>query len=72
MRGKDESSGSLFSHIDLEVPVPEDHPLKAIRELTKGLSAISDISDRSSCASGPNIQDVGCSAGRGIARTTLT
>ena len=32
MRGKDESSGSLFSYVDLEAPW--GHPLRAIRDLT--------------------------------------
>ena len=34
MRGKDESSGSLFSLVDLEARVPRRHPLRAIRDLT--------------------------------------
>ena len=34
MRGKDESSGSLFSYVDLEARVPRDHPLRSIRDLT--------------------------------------
>ena len=34
MRGKDESSGSLFSYVDLEARVPRGHPLRAIRDLT--------------------------------------
>ena len=34
MRGRDESSGSLFSYVDLEARVPADHPLRTIRELT--------------------------------------
>lgn len=33
MRGKDESSGSLFSYVDLEARVPRRHPLRAIRDL---------------------------------------
>jgi hypothetical protein len=31
MRGEDERSGSLFSYVDLEARVGEDHPLRAIR-----------------------------------------
>ena len=31
MRGSDEQSGSLFSYVDLEARIPEDHPLRAIR-----------------------------------------
>ena len=34
MRGKDESSGNLFSYVDLEARVPRRHPLRAIRDLT--------------------------------------
>ena len=34
MRGKDESSGSLFSYVDLEARAPRGHPLQAIRDLT--------------------------------------
>jgi transposase len=33
MRGLDERSGSLFSYVDLETRVPNDHPLRAIREI---------------------------------------
>ena len=39
MRGKDESSGSLFSYVDLEVRVPRCHPLRAIRDLTNAALA---------------------------------
>ncbi len=31
MRGEDERSGSLFSYVDLEARVGENHPLRAIR-----------------------------------------
>ena len=34
MRGRDESSGNLFSYVDLEARVSADHPLRTIRELT--------------------------------------
>ena len=34
MRGKDESSDSLFSYVDLEARVPRGHPLRSIRDLT--------------------------------------
>lgn len=33
MRGSDERSGSLFSYVDLEARVRQDHPLRPIREL---------------------------------------
>ncbi len=35
MRGSDESSGSLFSYVDLEARVRGDHPLRTIREIAK-------------------------------------
>lgn len=42
MRGRDQSSGSLFSYVDLEERVPKDHPLRIIRgivnEVLEGLS----------------------------------
>jgi len=31
MRGRDQSSGSLFSYVDLEERVPKDHSLRVIR-----------------------------------------
>ncbi len=33
MRGSDESTGALFSYVDLESRVRVDHPLRAIRDL---------------------------------------
>ena len=30
MRGTDERSGSLFSYVDLEARVPQNHPLRAL------------------------------------------
>lgn len=33
MRGGDDSSGELFSYIDLEARIRRDHPLRAIREI---------------------------------------
>jgi transposase len=42
MRGTDERPGSLFSYVDLEMRVPTDHPLRAIREIANG--ALSDLS----------------------------
>jgi transposase len=41
MRGADERSGKLFSYVDLEKRVPEDHPLRAIRMIVNG--ALSDL-----------------------------
>lgn len=42
MRGSDEQSGSLFSYVDLEARVPEDHPLRAIRVIVS--RALDDLS----------------------------
>ena len=33
MRGRDQRSGNLFSYVDLEERVPDDHPLRLIREI---------------------------------------
>jgi len=42
MRGSDESSGSLFSYVDLEARVRRDHPLRMIREIAN--AALNDLS----------------------------
>ena len=42
MRGSDESSGSLFSYVDLEARVRRDHPLRTIREIAN--AALNDLS----------------------------
>jgi transposase len=42
MRGSDESSGSLFSYVNLESRVGGDHPLRAIREIAN--AALNDLS----------------------------
>ena len=39
MRGKDERSGRLFSYVDFEARVPQNHPLRAIRALTNATLA---------------------------------
>ena len=43
MRGEDVSSGSLFSYVDLEERIPQEHPLRLIREIVndvlEGLSS---------------------------------
>ncbi len=39
MRGDDNSSGSLFSYVDLEARVPADHPLRTIREIVNEVLA---------------------------------
>lgn len=33
MRGVDETSGSLFSYVDLEARIPARHPLRKIRQM---------------------------------------
>lgn len=41
MRGGDERTGELFSYVDLEVRVRQDHPLRAIRTIvTEALLAL--------------------------------
>ena len=43
MRGGDQSSGSLFSYVDLERRVPRDHPLRTIRHIVNDvLAGLSD------------------------------
>ena len=42
MRGSDKRSGELFSYVDLEKRIRQDHPLRAIRLLTDtALAALS-------------------------------
>jgi hypothetical protein len=36
MRGADETSGSLFSYVDLEERIPARHPLRKIRQVVNG------------------------------------
>ncbi len=36
MRGTDETSGSLFSYVDLEERIPARHPLCKIRRVVNG------------------------------------
>jgi len=33
MRGADETSGSLFSYVDIEARIPARHPLRQIRRV---------------------------------------
>ncbi len=41
MRGTDETSGSLFSYVDLEERIPVRHPLRKIRQVvTDALSSL--------------------------------
>lgn len=42
MRGSDEGSGTLFSYVDLESRVREDHPLRVIRMVAN--AALADLS----------------------------
>ena len=42
MRGEDERSGALFSYVDLEARVGQDHPLRTIRAIVnEALAALS-------------------------------
>ena len=43
MRGSDGRSGSLFSYVDLEARVRQDHPLRVIRSIADG--ALSDLNE---------------------------
>lgn len=42
MRGSDKRSGSLFSYVDLEARVPENHPLRVIRRIVNDVLASLD------------------------------
>lgn len=42
MRGLDETSGSLFSYVDLEARIPARHPLRRIRQVVNGALASLD------------------------------
>lgn len=42
MRETDEASGSLFSYVDLEERVPEQHPLRLIRRIVNDALASLD------------------------------
>ncbi len=42
MRGADETSGSLFSYVDLEERIPARHPLRTIRQVVNGALASLD------------------------------
>jgi transposase len=42
MRGMDETSGSLFSYVDLDARIPERHPLRKIREVVNDALASLD------------------------------
>lgn len=39
MRGVDDRTGELFSHVDLEARVRQDHPLRAIRSIVNAALA---------------------------------
>ena len=43
MRGTDEASGSLFSHVGLEERVPERHPLPLIRRIVNDALALPGV-----------------------------
>jgi hypothetical protein len=43
MRGRDETSGSLFSYVDLEARIPARHPLRKIRQVVnEALASLDD------------------------------
>lgn len=43
MRGNDDRTGSLFSYVDLEVRVRQNHPLRTIRHMVnEALLALAD------------------------------
>lgn len=42
MRGSDERTGSLFSYVELEARVRNDHPLRVMREM--GNEALAELS----------------------------
>ena len=42
MRGTDETSGSLFSYVDLEARIPARHPLRKIRQVVNDALASLD------------------------------
>ena len=42
MRGSDERTGELFSYIDIEERVPENHPLRLIRRIVNEVLAALD------------------------------
>ena len=42
MRGADETSGSLFSYVDLEDRIPAQHPLRKIRQVVNDALASLD------------------------------
>ena len=47
MRGADETSGSLFSYVDLEDRIPARHPLRKIRQVVNdALASLDDEFDR--------------------------
>ena len=47
MRGTDETSGSLFSYVDLEDRIPARHPLRKIRQVVNdALASLDDDFDR--------------------------
>ncbi len=44
MRGEDQTSGSLFSYVDLDKRVPRNHPPRAMRDLVNAPLAAMDAS----------------------------
>jgi transposase len=53
MRGDEQKQDGMFSYVSLEERVPQDHPLRAVRQLTdKDLQSLSTEFDRLYAASG--------------------
>lgn len=44
MRGEDRQNHTLFSHVRTDGRIPEDHPIRLIREITN--TALKSLSDR--------------------------
>lgn len=42
MRGMDDTSGALFSYVDLEARIPARHPLRKIRQMVNDALASLD------------------------------
>ena len=49
MRGTDETTGSLFSYVDLEDRIPARHPLRKVREIVNDALTSMDVRDPAHC-----------------------
>ena len=53
MRGTDETTGSLFSYVDLEERIPARHPLRKVRQIVnEALASLDAEFDRLYAAEG--------------------